>query len=294
MTAPARRSHLRRALLVLLAAVGNAAFAGPADRFAAVEVTATAVQGSVHMLEGAGGNIGVSVGSDGTLIVDNQFLPLAERIVAAIAGVGGALPSLVLNTHFHGDHTGGNPFFGRSGVILAHDNVRVRLAGSGVPAVGLPTITYNDRLRLHFNGDEIDVVHLPRGHTDGDSLVWFKNSGVAHMGDHFFNGRFPFVDVLGGGSVDGLLDNLRQAIDMLPGDTRVIPGHGPLAGIADIETAIEVIEASQAVVRKAVAAGTLEALKRDGFGRWSEWGSGFISEERWIAIVVQSDEQGGG
>ena len=294
MTAPARRSHLRRALLVLLAAVGNAAFAGPADRFAAVEVTATAVQGSVHMLEGAGGNIGVSVGSDGTLIVDNQFLPLAERIVAAIAGVGGALPSFVLNTHFHGDHTGGNPFFGRSGAILAHDNVRVRLAGSGVPAVGLPTITYNDRLRLHFNGDEIDVVHLPRGHTDGDSLVWFKNSGVAHMGDHFFNGRFPFVDVLGGGSVDGLLDNLRQAIDMLPGDTRVIPGHGPLAGIADIETAIEVIEASQAVVRKAVAAGTLEALKRDGFGRWSEWGSGFISEERWIAIVVQSDEQGGG
>lgn len=294
MTAPARRSHLRRALLVLLAAVGNAAFAGPADRFAAVEVTATAVQGSVHMLEGAGGNIGVSVGSDGTLIVDNQFLPLAERIVAAIAGVGGALPSYVLNTHFHGDHTGGNPFFGRSGVILAHDNVRVRLAGSGVPAVGLPTITYNDRLRLHFNGDEIDVVHLPRGHTDGDSLVWFKNSGVAHMGDHFFNGRFPFVDVLGGGSVDGLLDNLRQAVDMLPGDTRVIPGHGPLAGIADIETAIEVIEASQAVVRKAVAAGTLEALKRDGFGRWSEWGSGFISEERWIAIVVQSDEQGGG
>lgn len=294
MSAPARRSHLRRALLVLLAAVGNAAFAGPADRFAAVEVTATAVQGSVHMLEGAGGNIGVSVGSDGTLIVDNQFLPLAERIVAAIAGVGGALPSFVLNTHFHGDHTGGNPFFGRSGVILAHDNVRVRLAGSGVPAVGLPTITYNDRLRLHFNGDEIDVVHLPRGHTDGDSLVWFKNSGVAHMGDHFFNGRFPFVDVLGGGSVDGLLDNLRQAIDMLPGDTRVIPGHGPLAGIADIETAIEVIEASQAVVRKAVAAGTLEALKRDGFGRWGEWGSGFISEERWIAIVVQSDEQGGG
>lgn len=294
MNAPARRTHLRRALLALLAVVGNAAFAGPADRFAAVEVTATAVQGSVHMLEGAGGNIGVSVGSDGTLIVDNQFLPLAERIVAAIAGVGGSLPSYVLNTHFHGDHTGGNPFFGRSGVILAHDNVRVRLADSGVPAVGLPTITYNDHLRLHFNGDEIDVVHLPRGHTDGDSLVWFKDSGVVHMGDHFFNGRFPFVDVLGGGSVDGLLDNLRQAIDMLPGDTRVIPGHGPLAGIADVKTAIEVIEASQAVVREAVAAGTLDALKRDGFGRWAEWGSGFISEERWIAIVVQSDEQGGG
>lgn len=292
MSAPAF-VHVRSALLALLAIASSAVF-GAADRFAGVEVRATAVQGGVHMLEGAGGNIGVSVGSDGTLIVDNQFLPLAERIVAAIADVGGGLPSYVLNTHFHGDHTGGNPFFGRSAAILAHDNVRVRLAGSGVPAVGLPMITYSDRLRLHFNGDEIDVVHLPRGHTDGDSLVWFKNSGVVHMGDHFFNGRFPFVDVAAGGSVDGLLDNLRRAVDMLPADARVIPGHGALAGVVDIETAIEVIEASQAVVREAVAAGTLDALKRDGFGRWAEWGAGFISEARWIAIVVQSDEQGGG
>ena len=275
-------------MLALLAIASSVVF-GAADRFAGIEVRATAVQGGVHMLEGAGGNIGVSVGSDGTLIVDNQFLPLAERIVAAIADVGGGLPSYVLNTHFHGDHTGGNPFFGRSAAILAHDNVRVRLAGSGVPAVGLPMITYSDRLRLHFNGDEIDVVHLPRGHTDGDSLVWFKNSGVVHLGDHFFNGRFPFVDVAAGGSVDGLLDNLRRAVDMLPADARVIPGHGTLAGVVDIEAAIEVIEASQAVVREAVAAGTLDALKRDGFGRWAEWGAGFISEARWIAIVVQSD-----
>ena len=294
MSAPLRFAHLRAALPMLAAFACATAFGGPEDRFAGVEVTSTPVRGSIHMLVGAGGNIGVSVGDDGTLIVDDQFLPLAERITAAIQGVGGDAPSYVLNTHFHGDHTGSNPHFGHRGIILAHDNVRVRLAASGMPAVGLPTITYNDRVRLHFNGEEIDIVHLPRGHTDGDSLVWFKGSAVAHLGDHFFNGRFPFVDVPSGGSVDGLLDNLRRAIDMLPADTRIIPGHGALAGIADIAVAVEVIAASQAVVRKAVADGTLEALKQNGFGRWAEWGSGFINEARWIDILVQSDERDGG
>ena len=280
--------------LVLLAAAWSVgAFAGPADRFAAVEIKTTQVVDHVYMLEGVGGNIGISVGADGVLMIDDQFAPLVERIVAAIDALGGAAPKFVVNTHFHGDHTGGNPIFGTRGTVVAHRNVRVRLAHGDMPSPGLPVITFDDRLRLHFNGDEIDIIHLPRGHTDGDSVVWFKTAGVIHMGDHFFNGRFPYVDVPSGGSVDGLLANLSAVLDMLPTDTRVIPGHGPLGGVAQLAAAADVIAESQAVVRQAVAADKLDELKRDGFGRWAEWGSGFIDESGWIDIVVQSDQAQG-
>ena len=272
-----------------LALAAASAIAQPAARFAAVEIKATHVAGAVHMLEGAGGNIGVSAGADGVLMVDDQFAPLAERIAAVVAEIGGEQPKVVLNTHFHGDHTGGNAHFGRTGTILAHANVRSRLADGGTAAAGLPVVTFLDRLRLHFNGDEIDLIHLPRGHTDGDSIVWFKDSGVVHLGDHFFKGRFPFVDVPNGGSVDGLLANLDAVMDLLPADTRVIPGHGALASVADVAESIEVIRQSQAAVREAVAAGSVDDLKRDGFGQWDEWGAGFIDTERWIDIVIESD-----
>ena len=273
---------------VLAFACGNA-LAGPADPFGNVEIKATHVAGPVHMLEGAGGNIGVSVGDDGVLIIDDQFAPLAERIEVAIAKLGGDLPRFVLNTHFHGDHTGGNAHFGRSGVIVAHENVRGRLASGGAPAAALPVLTYRDRVRLHFNGGDIDVIHLPNGHTDGDSVVWFSNAGVIHMGDHFFSGRFPFVDVANGGSVAGIAANIETVLDMIPADTRVIPGHGPLGGTQELRLALGVINDSADVVRQAMADGTLGDLKRDGFGRWAEWGSGFISEGRWISIVEQSE-----
>ena len=279
---------LVRPLLVAVFAC-PVALAGPADPFGGVEIKATHVAGAVHMLEGAGGNIGVSVGDDGVLIVDDQFAPLAERIEAAIMKLGGAAPRFVLNTHFHGDHTGGNAHFGRTGLIVAHENVRVRLASGQAPAVALPVVTYQDRVRIHFNGDEIDVIHLPNGHTDGDSVVWFKSAGVIHMGDHFFSGRFPFVDVASGGSVAGFVANIEAVLDMVPADTRVIPGHGPLGGVDELRLALGVIRESADIVRKAMADGTLDDLKRDGFGRWSDWGSGFISEGRWIAIVEQSE-----
>lgn len=276
-------------ILLLLAAAPSAA----QDRFAAVAIKATPVAGSVFVLEGAGGNIGVSIGEDGTLIIDDQFAPLAPRIATALGELGGAAPKLVLNTHHHGDHTGGNAYFGTDGTIIAHVNVRDRLLAGGMAAAGLPVLTFEDRLRLHFNGDEVEVIHLPRGHTDGDAVVWFKESGVVHMGDHFFNARFPFVDVAAGGSVDGLVGNIERVLDMIPPATRVIPGHGALATVEDLKAALAVVQESQATVRAAQAAGTLDALKRDGFGRWESWGSGFIDTANWIDIVVASDGAGG-
>ena len=284
------RLSRRVGILAGVAALASAgALGGPADPFAGVEITATHVGGAVHMLEGRGGNIGVSVGEDGVLIVDDQFMPLAARILAAIESLGGKAPRFVLNTHFHGDHTGSNPFFGRTGVVMAHDNVLARLATGDMPPVGLPMVTYRDRLRLRFNGDDVVVLHLPRGHTDGDSVVWFKESNVVHMGDHLFNGRFPFVDVANGGSVAGVLANLRRVVEMVPADAKVIPGHGPLATVADIVAATDMVEASRAMVREAVASGTLDALKAKGLERWPGWGDGFISEVRWIDTIVASD-----
>ena len=284
---------------VLAAVLGGALMAAawlaeaqPEDRFADVEIKTTHVAGAVHMLEGAGGNIGVSVGSDGVLMVDDQFAPLAGRISAAIESLGGGAAAYVLNTHYHGDHTGGNPIFGATGVIVAHENVRVRLVAGDMAPAGLPVVTFADRIRLYFNGDRIDVIHLPRGHTDGDSVVWFRNAGVIHMGDHLFHGRFPYVDVPSGGSVDGFLANLETVLEMIPSDTRVIPGHGPLAGVDALRESVSVIRESQEMVREAVANGTIDALERDGFGCWEEWGSGFISTERWISIVRESDAAG--
>ncbi len=257
------------------------------DRFAAVEIKPTHVSGAIHMLEGAGGNIGLSIGDDGTLIVDDQYAPLGDKIQTAIKKLGGDKPRLVLNTHFHGDHTGSNPQFGRTGTIVAHDNVRVRLLSTeNFPRSGLPLVTYDDGATVHFNDDTIALIHLPNGHTDGDSAVWFKNSNVVHMGDHFFNGRFPFVDVGSGGSIDGFIANVENVLALVPDDIKIIPGHGALASKVDLRTTIDAVKASSATVRAGLSNGDEPAdiaakLDQDYPG----WGSGFINASRWVAII---------
>ncbi len=272
---------------LLTTVLTSAAIAGPADRFAEVEVKAQHVAGSVHMLEGAGGNIGVSVGPDGTLIIDDQFAPLAEKIATAIDELGGDRPKLVLNTHFHGDHTGSNPHFGEHGTIIAHDNVRVRLLGQeDFPRSGLPLVTFTKHLNVHFNDDTIALVHLPAGHTDGDTAVWFKEANVIHMGDHFFNGRFPFVDTGSGGTINGFIANVRKVIAMVPADIKVIPGHGPLASLSDLEETINVVAASSALIRSGLANGDSEekiAAQLDK--QFPDYGSGFIKSSAWVQIV---------
>lgn len=262
--------------------------AGPADRFADVEVTAQPVSGSVHMLTGAGGNIGVSVGDDGTLIIDNQYAPLADRIQAALNGLGGDKPKLILNTHIHGDHTGGNAHFGQAGTIIAHDNVRLRLLEDAPARSALPLVTYAERVTVHFNDEHIELIHLPTGHTDGDSVVWFRTANVIHMGDHLFVDRFPFIDVGSGGNVRGFMRNLSTVLEMVPDDIQVIPGHGPLTDTSAITNSLEMIKATRQVVADGIAAGRSEdEIIAEGLpGEWASYGTGFINEERWIRILL--------
>lgn len=273
-----------------LSAWAAAAIAGEAeDRFASVTVSAQPVGGTVYMLTGAGGNIGASVGPDGTLIIDDQFAPLAEKIQSAIDGLGGGKPRLVLNTHFHGDHTGSNAHFGQTGTIIAHDNVRVRLLGTeNVSRSALPLVTYDDDVTVHFNDEEITLLHMPTGHTDGDSIVWFRSANVLHMGDHLFVDRFPFIDVASGGSVSGFVRNLEAVLRMVPDDIRVIPGHGPLTDKAAIRRSLEMILATRAVVNAARDEGlNADAIIARGLPvEWASYGTGFINEPSWIRILL--------
>ncbi len=287
-TKPPRAPAVLAAALLLAAPVGNLKGA-PADRFADVVVTAQPVAGSVFMLTGAGGNVGASVGEDGTLVIDDQYAPLAGRIQAVLNDLGGERPKLVLNTHFHGDHTGGNAHFGKAGTIIAHHNVRARLlSGEDVPPGALPLVTYSDRIRIHFNQEEIQVIHLPDGHTDGDSVVWFTTANVLHTGDLLFVGRFPYIDLDSGGSVAGFVRNLEALLTLVPDDVKVIPGHGPLTGKEAIRESLEMIRATRKIVARRLEEGRpAEDIVAEGLPEaFASFGTGFISEARWIRILL--------
>jgi glyoxylase-like metal-dependent hydrolase (beta-lactamase superfamily II) len=288
-------SHIAVLLVVLLASSVSPTM----GQFENVVIKTVPVSGNIHMLTGAGGNIGVSVGNDGILIVDDQFAPLADKIRAALADLSAGELEFVLNTHWHGDHTGGNEVFGETSHIIAHTNVRERLStpqnlrGSTIdpkPEVALPVITFDESLSLHFNGEEVRVVHFPHGHTDGDSVVFFTTSNVAHMGDDFWPGRFPFVDLEAGGDVEGLAKNIAAVIGWLPADIKIIPGHGTLSGLDDLKSFHGMLAETTAIVRDGVAAGnTLDQIKETGLPeKWREWGTGFIKTGAWIETIHTS------
>jgi cyclase len=263
-----------------------------------VEIKATHVAGNIHMLEGSGGNIGVSVGADGILIVDDQFAPLADKIRVALKKLGEGKLKYVLNTHWHGDHTGGNKEFGPEAPIIAHDNVRKRLAGElkaegretpASPKEALPVITFDQSLSVHFNGEEIRVLHYPHGHTDGDSVIFFTRSNVVHMGDDFFNGMFPFIDLASGGDVEGYARNVESVIAKIPADAKIIPGHGPLASVADLKNFHRMLVETTGIVRERMKAGkSLDQIKAEGLPeKWNSWGTGFIKTPVWIQTLYQ-------
>lgn len=266
-----------------------------------VEVKAQKVSGNVYMLEGAGGNIGVSVGDDGILIVDDQYAPLADKIKAALKGIADKKLRFILNTHWHGDHTGGNVVFGPEAPVIAHDNVRKRMSTDqkseifkrttpAAPKEALPVVTFNQNLTVHFNGEEIRAIHYPHGHTDGDSVIFFTSSNVVHLGDDFFAGRFPFVDLDSGGNVEGLTKNIGEIIEKIPAGAKLIPGHGPLSTIDDLKTYHSMLIKTTDIVRQKIAAGkTLDQIKAEGLpDEWKSWGTGFIKTEMWLELVFKS------
>lgn len=264
--------------------------------FSKVEIKATNVRGNVYMLEGQGGNIGVCVGDDGILIVDSQFAPLADKIRAALKQLNSGNLKFLLNTHWHGDHTGGNPIFGKEMTIIAHENVRNRLMteqrrGERVtppaPKEAWPVITLESTLAVHFNDEDIKIMHFPHGHTDGDCAIFFTKANVVHLGDDFFVKGFPFVDLSSGGDVEGLAKNIAQIIPLLAPDVKIIPGHGPISTLDDLKNYHRMLLETTAVVRKGLKAKkSLDELKKAGFAEeWKPWGSGFITADRWIETI---------
>src|SRR5687768_77189 len=291
---------MKLVLLVLLVLIAVPVKAQQPD-YSQVQIKATKVAGNVYMLEGAGGNIGVSVGADGILIVDDQFAPLAEKIKASLQSLNPGKLRFILNTHFHGDHTGGNVAFGPEGTIIAHDNVRKRLSTDqyssifkmttkASPKEALPVITFNHSLTVHFNGEEIRAIHFPQGHTDGDSVIFFTASNVVHLGDDFFAGRFPFVDLGSGGTVEGLARNIGEILGKLPPGVKLIPGHGPISTADDLKLYHRMLVETTDIVRKKMAAGkTLAEIKAEGFPEeWKSWGTGFIKTDAWIETIHTS------
>jgi cyclase len=290
---------MRRTLAPLALVLACAAGPALAENPDAVLIQTTHVAGKVWMLEGRGGNIGVSVGDDGMVLIDDEFAQLADKIQAALPEHGMGKLRFVLNTHWHGDHTGGNAVFGLQAPILAHTNVRQRLSteqkvmGKAVPASpkeALPILTYDEGVSLHLNGEEIRLTHYERCHTDGDTVVWFMGSKVLHLGDLFFAGRFPFVDLESGGDVPGLTRAIRRILDTLPPETKIIPGHGPLSTAADLEKYHTMLVKTTDVVRRAIDAGrTLKQIQNEGLpAEWAEWGSGYITTSAWLETVYRS------
>jgi glyoxylase-like metal-dependent hydrolase (beta-lactamase superfamily II) len=282
-----------------LLAAGHAA---AQQDFSAVQIKVTKVAGTVYMLEGAGGNIALSVGEDGVVMVDDQFAPLASRIRDAIKGITDKPLRFVINTHFHGDHTGGNAQFGAEAPILAQENVRKRLkeggivAGREVPPAAkqaLPVITFNDRATVHLNGEDIRAIHFPQGHTDGDSVILFPQSNVVHMGDDFITYGFPFVDARSGGSVAGMIAGVEKVLSMTPPDVKVIPGHGALSTPDDMRKFVQMLKETRALVTEAAGQGkTAEQMKQDHLlAKYEDLGKGFIKTEAWIDLLYAEATQ---
>jgi glyoxylase-like metal-dependent hydrolase (beta-lactamase superfamily II) len=256
------------------------------------------------MLQGAGGNIGASVGDDGIVIVDDQYAPLAEKIQAALKGITDKPVRFIINTHYHGDHTGGNAYFQKQAPIIAHDNVRKRLESGGplgngasvhrdmkpAPREALPIITFDHDVTVHLNGEDIRALFFPAGHTDGDSIIFFPKSNVVHMGDDFVTYGFPFIDVDSGGSIDGMIDAVEKVIAQLPPDVKVIPGHGPVSSLDDMRAYLTMLKATRDVVAKALTNGnSLDQMKHAKLlDPWKKYAGDFISEDAFLETIYNS------
>lgn len=267
----------------------GAAFANPIPQGA---MRVVPVAGTVStLISGRGGNIGISAGDDGVLMVDSLFEKDVEDVRAAMASVAKGDPLFLINTHVHGDHTGGNDRFAKSATIFAHANVRGRLKSEGRAAASMPVLTYEDRVTVHFNGEDIALFHVGPAHTDGDTIVWFQQSNVVHMGDLFFHGKYPYIDLGRGGDVEGYLAGLRKVLATVPEDAHVIPGHGEVTDMAGLARNLEVLEDIVGRFQEAIDEGLSaeEILGLDLTADYDpEWGTGFIDPKRLARTLVES------
>jgi cyclase len=276
--------------------------------FSKVQIKVTKVSGNIYMLEGSGGNIAASVGDDGIVIVDDQYAPLADKIAAALKNIGATDKPVrfVINTHYHGDHTGGNmPFATKGATVIAQDNVRKRLetgskAGNGgsqgmdqKPAEkdALPIITFDHDVTVHLNGEDIRALHFPAGHTDGDAIIFLPKANVVHMGDDYVRYGFPFIDVTSGGSVQGMIAACDRVIELLPADVKVIPGHGQLSNLNEVREYVEMLKGTTAAVEAALKKGsTLDQMKKDKIlAAWDkQYANKFVTQDVFIETLYNS------
>ena len=269
--------------------------------FSKVEIRTTRLGESTYMMQGAGGNLGLSIGEDAVFLIDDQFAPLTEKIQAAISRLTPKPVRFVLNTHWHGDHTGGNENFGKAGaIVVAHENVRSRMGAEqfielmkmtekASPKAALPIVTFASSVTFHLNGDEIRVFHVPKAHTDGDAIVHFVKSDVVHMGDVYFNGMYPFIDTSSGGSIRGTIAACDRALGIVSDSTKVIPGHGPLSNKAELKAYRDMLAAVADRIGKLVADGRKEAeiLAANPTAEFdAKWGAGFMKPPRFVQMVV--------
>ncbi len=299
-TNPVIRRVALPAIFLLLGAVSYPSIARAQQNFDDVQIETIEVADNIYMLTGSGGNLGLSVGDDGAFLIDDQYAPLTEKILAAIKAQTDEKVQFVVNTHWHADHTGGNELHGKAGaIIVAHENVRKQMTvdhflaafNSTVPASpegALPVVTFTESVTFHWNGDEIHVFHVEPAHTDGDAIIHFKASNVIHAGDVFFNGMYPFIDTSTGGTLGGMIDATRRMLDVSDDETKIIPGHGALAGRAELEQYYEMLVTARDLIREQVEAGktrdeVIAAKPTEGLD--AAWGGGFLAPDMWVGIV---------
>ncbi len=282
---------------VLLIGLVSLAPIGQTDE---VKIAAIPVTNQIYMITGQGGNIGLFVGEDGTFLIDDQFAPLTEQIITAIKSVGGQYPRFLINTHYHGDHTGGNENLGKGGtLIFSHDNVRERLStGSFLAAFdmkqatvskeGLPVVTFSGDISFHLNGDTVRAIHVPHAHTDGDSFIYFRSANVIHAGDIFFNGFYPFIDVNHGGNLKGMITAVDKILALTDNDTKIIAGHGPLGDKKQLTRYRQMLMTAYERLRKlkAEGKGAQEAAAVKPLADLeATWGDGMFKSDRWIELI---------
>ena len=297
---------MRKVLLSFVVVFATGLALAQDQDFSKVQIKVTKVAGSVYMLEGAGGNIGASVGDDGIVVVDDQYAPMADKIQVALKGITDKPIRFIINTHYHEDHTGGNAYFQKQAPIIAQDNVRKRLESGGTAGVGpggsmhfeakpqpkeaLPIITFDHDVTVHLNGEDIRALYFPAGHTDGDSVIFFPKSNVVHMGDDFVTYGFPFIDVDSGGSIDGMIDGVEKVIAQVPPDVKIIPGHGPLSNLDDVRAYLKMLKETREVVATALKKNqTLAQMKQAKLlDSWKKYSGDFINEDAFLETLYNS------